>query len=61
MISFVRGRNPEARTALERYFALAGPAARGDEQALRALAEVKRRLPGGELAQQAVRTGPGSR
>ena len=61
MISFVRDRNSEALAALERYFSLGGSAARDDEQAVRALAETKRRLPGGELAQEAVRSGPGSR
>ena len=60
MICFFRDRNGEAFAALERYFALAGPAAASDAEAARILAEVRRRLPGGALAQQAVRSGPGS-
>ena len=60
MICFFRDRNGEAFAALQRYFALAGPAAASDAEAARILAEVRRRLPGGALAQQAVRSGPGS-
>ena len=55
MVSYLRGRQPEARDALERYFALGGPAARNDAEAVRILADIRRRLPGGALAQQAVR------
>jgi hypothetical protein len=60
MVSYQRARHAEALAALERYFVLAGPAGRSDAEALRILAEVRRRLPGGALAQEAVRSGPGS-
>jgi hypothetical protein len=55
VVSYLRGRFPQANTALERYFALAGAAGPSDREAQRVLAEARRRMPGGELAQEAVR------
>ena len=55
MVCYLRGRFPQASTSLERYFTLAGAAGQADSEAQRVLAEARRRMPGGELAQEAVR------
>jgi hypothetical protein len=52
MIQYVRSRHLKAREALERYLALGGEHARADLQVREALVEIRRRLPGGDLAQK---------
>ena len=47
-----------AEPSLRRYFELAGPASRGDEQALRLMELIRQAQPGGELAQKALRQRP---
>jgi hypothetical protein len=53
-IYFDARRFEKAMPSLERYFALAGPAAQGDEPARRALEISRGMMPGGELARRAV-------
>jgi hypothetical protein len=48
-------RNDSAAASLRRYLALAGPAGREDPEIISLMAELKRRLPGGELAQEELR------
>jgi hypothetical protein len=62
IVQAVKGRPGLAQAALERYLALGGEAARADTQVARFLAEVRRRLPGGDVAQRDVRRmQPGAR
>ena len=55
MVQALGNRSPEAVASLERYLKLAGPQARGDRAVEDLLADLKRRLPGGELAQGQLR------
>jgi hypothetical protein len=55
MVEAAHGRASEAAKALERYQFLAGEAARGDTQVEDVLRELRRQLPGGDLARQGLR------
>ncbi len=55
IIAVVQNRNDQAKEALERYFALAGEEGRRDVEALGVLRDVRRRLPGGDLAQEELK------
>ena len=60
VVQAAKGRPALALHSLERYVALAGPEARSDEPIQHLLVELRRRLPGGDVAQQDVhRTRPG--
>ncbi len=52
------GNYPLALPSMERYFELAGTAARSDEQGLQLLEYLRRMQPGGELEQRALRRRP---
>jgi len=54
-VQAIQGRNTQAREALERYLALAGEQARNDVEAHELLREIRRKLPGGDLAQEDLR------
>jgi hypothetical protein len=61
VVQAARGRPNLALRSIERYVALGGEAARKDERIQRLLVELRRRLPGGDVAQKDVqRTLPGS-
>jgi hypothetical protein len=49
------GRYDAAARSLERYFDLGGPAARQDAEAQQVMASLRRILPGGDVAQHAIR------
>jgi hypothetical protein len=55
VVQALGGRNEPAAASLERYLALAGPAGQGDPDIAWLMAQLKRRLPGGELAQEQLR------
>jgi len=62
MVQTMQGRHAEAVKSLERYFELGGEAARGDATIVHLLGELRRRLPGGDLAQADLRRrAPGGR
>jgi hypothetical protein len=52
------GNYQAAYPSMRRYFELAGPAARGDEQARRLLELIRQMQPGGELMQSSLRRRP---
>jgi hypothetical protein len=53
-VQYFWGHHDEAGESLARYFALAGPAAAGDREAIELAGVIRRSLPGGELAQRAI-------
>jgi hypothetical protein len=54
MVLALHGKDREARAALDRYVALAGPGAMGDPLARAVREQITPRLPGGAEAQHAI-------
>jgi len=55
MVQAMQDRHAEAAVSLERYFAIGGEEARRDEAMVQLRAELRRRMPGGDYAQAALR------